>query len=80
MNKLRVCKALGSSISTRASKIYIALVVSGLRQNDQTLDWLEKAYQDRSNGLIFSKLDPELDSLRSNPRFQSLQPRVALLL
>jgi TolB-like protein/DNA-binding winged helix-turn-helix (wHTH) protein/Flp pilus assembly protein TadD len=60
------------------SPFYVALVVSGLRRNDQALDWLEKAYQDRSNGLIFLKVDPELDSLRSNPRFQSLQRRVAL--
>jgi len=60
------------------SPFYVALVVSGLRQNDQALDWLEKAYQDRSNGLIFLKVDPELDSLRSNPRFQDLQRRVAL--
>jgi adenylate cyclase len=66
--------------STRqyVSPFYVALVVGGLRQNDQALDWLEKAYQDRSNGLIFLKVDPELDSLRSNPRFQSLQRRVAL--
>jgi TolB-like protein/DNA-binding winged helix-turn-helix (wHTH) protein len=60
------------------SPFYIALVVSGLRQNDQALGWLDKAYQDRSNGLIFLKVDPELDSLRSNPRFQALQRRVAL--
>jgi len=60
------------------SPFYVALVVSGLRQNDQALDWLDKAYQDRSNGLIFLKVDPELDSLRSNPRFQALQRRVAL--
>lgn len=60
------------------SPFYVALVVGGLRQNDQALDWLEKAYQDRSNGLIFLKVDPEPDSLRSNPRFQFLQRRVAL--
>ena len=60
------------------SPFYVALVVSGLRQNDHALDWLDKAYQDRSNGLIFLKVDPELDSLRSNPRFQALQRRVAL--
>ncbi len=60
------------------SPFYVALVVSGLRLNDQALGWLEKAYEDRSNGLIFLKVDPELDSLRSNPRFQALQRRVAL--
>jgi len=42
------------------------------------MDWLDKAYQDRSNGFIFLKVDPELDSLRSNPRFRNLQQRIKL--
>jgi len=33
------------------------------------MDWLEKALADRSNGLVFLQVEPELDSLRSNPRF-----------
>jgi TolB-like protein/DNA-binding winged helix-turn-helix (wHTH) protein/Tfp pilus assembly protein PilF len=62
------------------SPFYMALVLSGLRLNDQALDWLERAYQERSNGLIFLNVDPELDSLRPNPRFQELQRRLAVSL
>jgi hypothetical protein len=40
------------------------------------MDWLEKAYADRSNGLVFLKVEPELDPLRSNPRFISLQHKL----
>ena len=47
-------------------------------ENEKALDWLDKAYQDRSNPLIFLKVDPELDPLRSSPRFQNLQRRVGL--
>jgi hypothetical protein len=42
------------------------------------MEWLEKAFADRSNGLVFMKVEPELDSLRSDPRFVALQQRLKL--
>jgi TolB-like protein/DNA-binding winged helix-turn-helix (wHTH) protein/tetratricopeptide (TPR) repeat protein len=57
---------------------YIALVHAGLGESDNALDWLEKAYADHSNGLLFIKVDPELDTLRSNPRFKTLQAKMRL--
>jgi tetratricopeptide (TPR) repeat protein len=60
------------------SPFYVAIVYGGLAENDKALDWLEKAYKDRSNAIIFSKVDPQLDTLRSTPRFQSLLHRLAL--
>ena len=62
------------------SPFYVALIFTGLRENEKALDWLDKAYQDRSNPLIFLKVDPELDPLRANPRFQDLQRRIGLTL
>jgi hypothetical protein len=50
----------------------------GLNENEKALDWLEKAYDDRSNGIVFLKVDPQLDALRSNPRFRTLLQRLAL--
>ena len=60
------------------SPFYIALVYAGLHENKQSLDWLEKAYEDHSNAIIFMKVDPELSGLRSEPRFQELLRRLAL--
>jgi hypothetical protein len=40
------------------------------------MSWLERAYADHSNGLVFLKVEPELDSLRSNPRFMALQQKL----
>jgi TolB-like protein/DNA-binding winged helix-turn-helix (wHTH) protein/Tfp pilus assembly protein PilF len=60
------------------SPFYVALIFTGLKENEKALDWLDKAYQDRSNPLIFLKVDPELDPLRSSPRFQDLQRRIGL--
>ncbi len=60
------------------SPFYVAIVYAGLRDNEKAVDWLEKAYQDRSNSIVFLKVDPELDGLRSNSRFQALLRRMAL--
>jgi tetratricopeptide (TPR) repeat protein len=60
------------------SPFYVAIVYAGLRENERALDWLEKAYQDRSNGVVFIKVDPQLDGLRTIPRFQALLRRLAL--
>jgi len=51
---------------------YVGLVYTGLGEKEKAMDWLEKAYDDRSNGLVFLKVDPEVDTLRSNPRFKEL--------
>jgi hypothetical protein len=46
------------------------------RKSEIAIDWMEKAFADRSNGLVFLKVEPELDPLRSNPRFIALQKRL----
>jgi hypothetical protein len=40
------------------------------------LDWLEKAYEERSSILAYLQVDPRLDSLRENPRFAALMRRL----
>jgi TolB-like protein/DNA-binding winged helix-turn-helix (wHTH) protein/Tfp pilus assembly protein PilF len=54
------------------SPFYMAIVYLGLGQNELAMNWLQKAYADRSNGLVFLKVEPELDPLRSDPRFIAL--------
>ena len=58
------------------SPYYFAVVYLGLGDNEQAMNWLEKAFADRSNGLVFMRVEPELDHLRSNPRFLALQQRL----
>jgi len=60
------------------SPFYIGLVYLALKDHENALNWLEKAYADRSNAVIFLQVDPQLDSIRSAPRFQDLVRRMAL--
>jgi serine/threonine protein kinase/tetratricopeptide (TPR) repeat protein len=56
----------------------IALIHVGLGDKNQAFDWLQKAYEDRSAGLLYLKVDPAFDSVRSDPRFVDLLHRVGL--
>jgi TolB-like protein len=56
----------------------IATVYLGLGQMEATLEWLERAYDVRDVHMIFLKVEPKWDPLRSNPRFESLLRRVGL--
>ena len=51
----------------------IAVVYAGLGQNSQAIAWLQKSYDTRdSSWLVELGLDPRLDPVRSDPRFQDL--------
>jgi len=53
-----------------------AVIHIGLGENDEALEWLEKAYQDRNGWMVYLKVSPWLDPLRSDPRFQDLLRRM----
>jgi eukaryotic-like serine/threonine-protein kinase len=57
---------------------YIAFIYVGLKETDQAMQWLQKAYDERSNHLQYINVDPPLDPLRSDPRFRDLVRRVGL--
>ena len=56
----------------------IAVVHMGLGEKDQALEWLSKAYEERSGFLVYIKCDRRFDGLRSDPRFESLLKQVGL--
>jgi hypothetical protein len=51
---------------------WIAVIHTGLKEKDEAFEWLGKAFQERSPMLAWAKVDPRLDRLRSDPRFQGL--------
>ena len=55
----------------------VAVILTGLGENDQAFVRLGEAYERRDGWLAFwLKVDPRLDPLRSDPRFQDLLRRV----
>lgn len=57
----------------------IALVYLGLQENDEALTWLQRALEQRSLWMGYLSVEPQLDPLRSDERFQELRRRVDLL-
>src|SRR6266480_1828908 len=55
-----------------------ALVYAGLGNKDESFAWLTKAYEARDPQLIWIKVEPELGSLHSDPRFAELLQRIGL--
>jgi pentatricopeptide repeat protein len=51
---------------------------AGLGDKEQAFAWLEKAYQERRARMYLLNVDPLLDPLRSDPRFQDLVRRAGL--
>jgi tetratricopeptide (TPR) repeat protein len=60
------------------SSYHIALIYTGLGEKDRAFEWLEKAYEERSDLLVYLKVEPRLDSLRSDLRFADLLRRMGL--
>jgi tetratricopeptide (TPR) repeat protein len=56
----------------------IAIVYSGLGNNDAALDWLERMYHERSLSVAFFNFDPFFLKLHSNPRFLDLVRRAGV--
>jgi len=55
-----------------------AFVYAALGDKDQAFQWLERSLQDRAWEIAYLKVDPAMDSLRSDPRFDELVRRVGL--
>jgi serine/threonine protein kinase/Flp pilus assembly protein TadD len=71
--------ALGDLASRRyVSPDCLAIVHIGLGEKDQAFAWLERAVEDRSEWLCKIRVDPVVDPLRSDPRFDALLQRMKL--
>jgi TolB-like protein/Tfp pilus assembly protein PilF len=62
--------------NTGIGRYETALIYAGLGEKDEAFAWLEKSLAVRDKGLTYLKIDPCLDPLRSDPRFQALVTRV----
>jgi adenylate cyclase len=64
--------------SRYVSSLYFAAIHIGLGEKTKALDWLDRAYKEHNDRLVYLNVDPMADSLRSEPRFQNLMKRLHL--
>ena len=58
---------------------WIALVYVGLGDKDHAIAWLERAFHERSSWLVWAKVEPRFDFIRSDTRFKSILARMKLI-
>ena len=61
-----------------AGAYQIAEVYAFRNQSDEAFEWLDQAYAQRDSGLIGTKVDPLLKSLRNDPRYAALLKKLNL--
>ena len=64
------------SKTTFVTPAYLALTYAGLEENDLAIRSLQAAYENRDTFLVFTRLLPQFDNLRSDPRFGDLLRRM----
>jgi len=74
-----ICARLQKRATTEYVSSYdIALVYLGLNQKQEALNWLNRAYEEDDPNMNFLNVDPTLDEIRSDRRFQNLLQRLGL--
>ncbi len=78
-NKKGIAEKLNASVSHPVVRdspdtfsYEIALAFDMLGEKEKSLDWLEKAESAGDSGIVLLEVDPRLENLRNEPRFQAL--------
>jgi TolB-like protein/lipoprotein NlpI len=79
-NTVEARKALNTLTQMQHTRIvpdlYLAAIHVGLGEKDQAFSLLESAYQKRIDRLVYLKVEPMADPLRSDPRFAQLLDKI----
>jgi adenylate cyclase len=73
---LRLVVAENSPLKDSNNNWVFAKAYVGLGEKDKALAELNKAYENRISSVLWLKVEPQLDPLRDDPRFQELLKRV----
>jgi len=57
---------------------YLAIIWLALGNKNKAFFYLDQSYQDRSEQMLYLKVEPLVDPLRSDPRFDELLIKVGL--
>ena len=81
--KIGEAQGVINDLKERSKSRYIspydmAMIYIGLKEREQAFAWLDKAFEDRNDSLVWLRFDPRLDSIRTDSRFINLVQRVGL--
>ncbi len=78
-NKAReILEKLKTQTDPYVPPLSIAVLYGALGDKDRAFEYLEQAYEQGSIYVSFAKVDPELDPLRSDPRYTALLRKMGL--
>ncbi len=79
-SEARATLARLANASTRrhVSAYHVAVIYIALGDTKVGLDWLESAYDEQSPWIGYLRVDPRVDPVRSDPRFDSLLRKTRL--
>lgn len=75
LEQLNVIASRGQYVSP----LHVAFVYEGLRDHDNAVAWLERAYNARDEYLVYLKVYPEFRDLHADPRFQEILRKIGLV-
>jgi hypothetical protein len=62
----------------KGSPYDLATIYAGLGEKDQALEWLQRAWEERSGALVLFKVEPAFDNIRTDRRFVELLRQIGL--
>jgi TolB-like protein/Tfp pilus assembly protein PilF len=73
-----LAQLLANDTKSQNNPYSVARVYAALGEKDKAIDWLSRAVDRRSFSVWFMRVDPSLDSLHGDPRFENLMRRIGL--
>ncbi len=67
------------SAKQQVSPFLLALIYTGMGEKERALEFLNQAYEERAERMVYIAADPRFDKLRGDARFNSLLQRLGLL-
>ncbi len=71
-----LAELMADEAAAAAAPIHVAVLHVSLGNNDEAIDWLEKAFDARNSHMLYIKQDAKFDPLRNDPGFKELVRRM----
>jgi TolB-like protein/DNA-binding winged helix-turn-helix (wHTH) protein/tetratricopeptide (TPR) repeat protein len=78
LQQVRLKKTLEDEGLQQRYPVELALAHAAAGDIDGAFEWLERAWEIRDGWLIFLRVDPRLDQLHGDPRYEELSARIGL--